>query len=182
MFRGDKNIVEIKDYTETDQEFIIYLEKCNDAKFLEYTIEEKKKEIRDERLLKHLAKSILLGMKKIHSMGFVHADMKPANLLLHREESNSMPEVKICDFGVSQIMLKTEAGFEKALMKDRSGTAGYMAPEIKTNNTLVGPEIDVWAFGVILYEMAVAYKPTQVRRYQYKDGPIPFRARDWKHL
>jgi serine/threonine protein kinase KIN1/2 len=121
-------------------------------------------------------------MKNIHSMGFVHADLKPANLLLHREEANSLQYVKICDFGVSQIMLKTEKGYEKALMKDRSGTAGYMAPEIKTNNTLVGPEIDVWAFGVILYEMAVAYKPTQVRRYQYSQGPIPFVARDWKHL
>jgi serine/threonine protein kinase len=47
-------------------------------------------------------------------------------------------------------------------MKDRSGTAGYIAPEIKTNNTLVGPEIDMWAFGVMLYEMCTAYKPTQL--------------------
>ena len=70
----------------------------------------------------------------------------------------------------------------KAIMKERSGTAGYIAPEIKGSNKLVGPEIDMWAFGVILYEMCVAYKPTQVKNYRYGNGPIPFRQRDWKKL
>ena len=45
-------------------------------------------------------------------------------------------------------------------MKERSGTAGYIAPEIKANNKIVGPEIDIWSFGIVLYEMCVAYKPT----------------------
>ena len=70
----------------------------------------------------------------------------------------------------------------QAHMKLRSGTAGYMAPEIKTDDIRVGPEIDIWSFGVVLYQMAVAYKPTQVRNYKYGSGPIPFRQRDWKHL
>ena len=47
-------------------------------------------------------------------------------------------------------------------MKERCGTTGYIAPEIKTNNCMVGPEIDMWAFGVMLYEMCVAYRPTQL--------------------
>ena len=45
-------------------------------------------------------------------------------------------------------------------MKERSGTAGYIAPEIKKDNLLVGPDIDMWAFGVMLYEFCTAYKPT----------------------
>lgn len=45
-------------------------------------------------------------------------------------------------------------------MKERSGTAGYIAPEIQGKNILVGPEIDIWSFGVVLYELCVAYKPT----------------------
>ena len=64
--------------------------------------------------------------------------------------------MKICDFGVSQIIKEGD----KALMKERCGTSGYIAPEIKTNNCMVGPEIDMWAFGVMLYEMCVAYRPT----------------------
>ena len=45
-------------------------------------------------------------------------------------------------------------------MKDRSGTSGYIAPEVKNNNILVGPEIDMWALGVMMYEMCTAYRPT----------------------
>ena len=67
-------------------------------------------------------------------------------------------------------------------MKVRSGTGGYIAPEVHGSNILVGPEIDMWAYGVILYELCVAYKPTQVKSYTYGVGPIPFRDRDWKHL
>jgi protein-serine/threonine kinase len=64
--------------------------------------------------------------------------------------------LKICDFGVSLIMNSTQ---KKALMNERSGTFGYIAPEIKYEDSLIGPEIDVWAFGVVLYEMCTAYKP-----------------------
>ena len=67
-------------------------------------------------------------------------------------------------------------------MKERSGTAGYIAPEIKGNNKLVGTEIDLWGVGVIIYQMCVGYKPTQVKKYSYGSGPIPFRPRDWRHL
>ena len=67
-------------------------------------------------------------------------------------------------------------------MKERSGTVGYIAPEIQGKDILIGPEIDMWSFGIVLYEMAVAYKPTQVKKYQYGSGPIPFRPRDWKKL
>ena len=45
-------------------------------------------------------------------------------------------------------------------MKERSGTVGYIAPEVYGKNILIGPEIDMWAFGIVLYEICVAYKPT----------------------
>ena len=50
-------------------------------------------------------------------------------------------------------------------MKERSGTAGYIAPEIKGSKELVSPAIDMWGFGVILYEMCVAYKPTAITTF-----------------
>jgi serine/threonine protein kinase len=86
--------------------------------------------------------------------------------------------VKICDFGLSHLMSNEYNG--KALMTERCGTGGYIAPEIQPKNTLVGPEIDMWAFGVMLYEMCTAYKPTKLCNYRYGSGPIPFRDRDWK--
>mgnify|MGYP002633041305 CR=1 FL=1 len=65
---------------------------------------------------------------------------------------------------------------------ERSGSAHYLSPEVTGNMVEVGPEIDMWAFGIMLYEMCVAYKPTQVKGYAYGSGPIPFRPRDWKKL
>lgn len=44
---------------------------------------------------------------------------------------------------------------------------GYMAPEMNSGPIIVGPEVDLWSFGVCLYEMAVAYKPTNVQNYRY---------------
>jgi len=67
-------------------------------------------------------------------------------------------------------------------MVEKCGTGGYIAPEINSKNTLVGPEIDMWAFGVMLYEMCTAYKPTKLLNYRYGSGPLPFRDRDWRKL
>ena len=97
--------------------------------------------------------------------------------------------VKLCDFGLSHVMKPELNG--KALMVEKCGTGGYIAPEIKPKGTLIGPEIDMWAFGVMLYEMCTAYKPTKLLNYRYGiftnfpkivlgSGPIPFRDRDWK--
>jgi serine/threonine protein kinase len=38
----------------------------------------------------------------------------------------------------------------------------------------------MWSFGVVLYELSTAYKPTAVKNYRYGEGPIPFRAVDWR--
>lgn len=50
-----ENITKLHDYTETENEIVAYLEYCNDAEFLERTIGEQKKEIKDEQLLKCIA-------------------------------------------------------------------------------------------------------------------------------
>ncbi len=60
-------------------------------------------------------------------------------------------------------------------MVERCGTGGYIAPEIMAKNSLVGPEIDMWAFGVMLYEMCTAYKPTKLFNYRY--GKIILKAK-----
>lgn len=60
-----------------------------------------------------------------------------------------------------------------------SGTLGHIAPEVKSHCS-IGTAVDIWCFGLMLYEMAVAYKPTQVKNYKYSDGEIPFRPYDWR--
>ena len=96
--------------------------------------------------------------------------MKLQNALLHRATSledyeSDFPSVKVCDFGLSHLMSYDYGG--KALMMERCGTGGYIAPEIGAKNSLVGPEIDMWAFGIMLYEISTAYKPTKLLNYRY---------------
>ena len=66
----------------------------------------------------------------------------------------------------------------------RVGTIGYMAPEL--GKRPVDSSIDMFGYGVMLYELSCAYKPTAVKNYKYGSGPIPFRNVDWrkrnKHL
>jgi len=62
----------------------------------------------------------------------------------------------------------------KAMMTERCGTSGYIAPEIGAKNTIIGPEIDMWAFGIMLYEMCTAYKPTKLCDYRYCKLTIHF--------
>jgi len=84
--------------------------------------------------------------------------------------------VKLCDFGLSRI-LDPKTG--KFLMTIPVGSVSYMAPEI-TSNSYVNEKIDMWALGIVLYKMSVAYKPTQITGYKYGEGPIPFRRVDWR--
>jgi serine/threonine protein kinase len=134
--------------------------------YLENKLETRKKEIKNETKLKNYARDILTALKVIHDAGIVHSDMKLANILLHRpteeeKAAGARPILKVIDFGIAQIIQpELFNGERKALMKERSGTAHYIAPEVNANMVAVGPEIDMWAFGIILYEMCVAYKPT----------------------
>lgn len=63
-------------------------------------------------------------------------------------------------------------------MKIACGTYQYKAPEIK-NDCIIDYSVDIWSFGISLYKMAVAYFPTDIKKYQYGTGPIPFRENDW---
>ena len=106
----------------------------------------------------------------MHNLGVIHSDMKLQNALLNRppeddKQEGEFPIVKLCDFGLSHVRNPAYSG--KAMMVEKCGTGGYIAPEIGAKNTLVGPEIDMWAFGVMLYEMCTAYKPTKLLNYRY---------------
>lgn len=73
-------------YTEDDKEISIFMEYCNDPRYFEEQLTEKHKEIKDETELKKYVRDILIGLKYIHDLNIIHTDMKPHNILIHRED------------------------------------------------------------------------------------------------
>lgn len=90
-----------------------------------------------------IARDVLSGLTAIHATGIVHRDIKPQNVLIGSDGS-----VKVTDFGVAHVDL--DSGLTTAGMT--VGTATYMAPEQAQGNP-VTPAADVYAVGVMLYEM-----------------------------
>jgi len=122
------------------------------------------------------AEDILEGLDYVHQRGIIHADIKLENILTQTAEREDEYNIaKLCDFGLSHKM--DSSGKAVAIVK--AGTLGYMAPEVQAMAT-IGSEIDMWSFGVMLYEMTTAYKPTAMKNYRYGSGPIPYRNIDWR--
>ena len=90
------------------------------------------------------------GLAYAHSQRTVHRDIKPANILLTREGI-----VKLVDFGLAEVLgTHSFAG--------GAGTYAYMAPEDFHPEEQSDRQSDIWAVGVILYEMLAGRRPFQV--------------------
>ncbi|KAM3558083.1 hypothetical protein ARSEF4850_004769 [Beauveria asiatica] len=93
----------------------------------------------DFRIFKIL-QDLSLGLKEIHDAGFMHLDMKPANILINFEGA-----LKISDFGLAQACSATSS-------VDTEGDREYMAPEMLKGQ--VGQPADVFSLGLITLEVA----------------------------
>ena len=86
-----------------------------------------------------------------HEAGVVHRDLKPENIFL--ADGSPRPVPKVLDFGTAQLADARLTG-----SADIMGTPAYMSPESFMNARSVDARTDVWALGVVLYEM-IAGKP-----------------------
>src|SRR4051812_855279 len=94
-----------------------------------------------------IARQLCAGLAAAHDQGVLHRDLKPANILMDDQGT-----VRITDFGIA--ILRNSAGRHRL-----TGTPGYMAPEQLAGGTLLSERTDVYALGLVLYELLAGKHP-----------------------
>ncbi|KAF2739165.1 kinase-like protein [Polyplosphaeria fusca] len=132
----------------------------------------------EEKFIIPIARELALGLKYIHEAGVLHRDLKCNNILILEEG-----RVQLCDFGVSNT-LEPEIAKRSTIV----GTPYWMAPEIqkewvkdadptsrtRPNEILYGSEVDIWAYGCTLFEMATGFPPFhKTAQFQLPEAGIP---------
>jgi eukaryotic-like serine/threonine-protein kinase len=92
------------------------------------------------------------ALAEAHALGIVHRDLKPANLFMIRRPDGT-PSVKVLDFGISKLTNATASDHALTGTTAVMGSPLYMSPEQMTASRDVDARADIWAIGVVLYEL-----------------------------
>ncbi|KAI0483173.1 kinase-like protein [Xylariaceae sp. FL0804] len=115
-----------------------------------------------EKWIIPILREVAVAIHWVHKSGIIHRDIKCANVLI-----TEVGGVQLCDFGVAGVV-------ETKLDKRTTfiGTLHWMAPELFDQNAQYGTEVDIWAFGSMVYEIASGLPPnvrTNVGLTQFGD-------------
>ena len=113
-----------------------------------------------------LIRQVLRGLQAAHVAGIVHRDLKPDNIFILKEKAGQRDYVKIIDFGISKFA-EQQGGVSSRMTRTGAlmGTPHYMAPEQATGSTDIDRRTDVYAIGIILYEMVTGRLPFEAETF-----------------
>jgi serine/threonine protein kinase len=122
-----------------------------------------------------LAKQIAAGLAHAHAQGITHRDVKPANIMI-TEEIGTGEHVRILDFGLAR--LRGAVGRDATQTNVVVGTPNYMAPEQTVGGSTIDARTDVYAVGIVLFEMICGQRPFQAEDTlallgMHRAAPIP---------
>jgi serine/threonine-protein kinase len=127
----------------------------------------------------HIARQVLAALGAAHSARIVHRDIKPGNVFIELVPGME-PNAKVLDFGVAKVVGLTTSSI-RTTVGHALGTVRYMSPE-----QVLGKEVDgrsdLFAVGVLLYEMLTGIRPfeggtpPEIAAAILRDRPAPLRA------
>lgn len=98
-------------------------------------------------------RQVLLGVGAAHREGVIHRDLKPANILLRKKDGVA----KVTDFGIAKPEVAARAG--QGNTKGVIGSLWYMSPEQVSGKRDLDKRVDVYALGVVLFELMTGHVP-----------------------
>ncbi|KII72594.1 Serine/threonine-protein kinase MARK2 [Thelohanellus kitauei] len=144
------NIVRLYEHYETKNYLYIITEYVGGGELFQYLSEKGRMK---ENLAREKFRQILSAVNYCHERGIVHRDLKAENILI-----DSHNNLIIVDFGFSNRFCWSKR------MHTYCGSPQYAAPELFVGNGYIGPEVDIWALGVILYAMLTATLPFNMNK------------------
>ena len=140
-----------------------------------------------------LTSDLCAGLAHAHSLGIVHRDVKPENVLLSRDATKDdlqrpwddpqRPQLRLCDFGAAR-KLEDVSGKSCLDLTHYIGSRWYRAPEMMASSTKYGVAVDVWGAACITAELATGEplfpgddEHAVLRRVSRVLGPFPEQCR-----
>jgi serine/threonine protein kinase len=121
-----------------------------------------------------LLHQLLTGVEHVHSFGYVHRNIKPAQILISKKKGSQKEdrgeeeveeELRLCGF--SHAVLLQNGGVWESTEQLESGTLWYRAPESLLGDVVTTKAVDIWAVGAVFCEMLIGYpcfsgSPTEI--------------------
>ncbi|EHB13851.1 NUAK family SNF1-like kinase 2 [Heterocephalus glaber] len=164
-----RHIIAIHEVFENSSKIVIVMEYASRGDLYDYISERQRL---SEREARHFFRQIVSAVHYCHQNGIVHRDLKLENILL---DANG--NIKIADFGLSNLY------HQGKFLQTFCGSPLYASPEIVNGKPYMGPEVDSWSLGVLLYILVHGTMPfdgqdhkmlvKQISNGAYRDPPKP---------
>lgn len=141
------HIVKLYDYKDNGSDILLMMEYISGGDLFDRIVHHKDQKF-SEKEARPLFRQIISAVDYCHQNRIIHRDLKPENLMV--DDRN---QIKLIDFGFANIYSP------RGYLETNCGSPLYASPEIVQGVKYVGPEVDIWSLGVILFAMLTGTLP-----------------------